>query len=140
MARDARRSIVQTGTILVVDDDDNMREVMRAILQENGYTVLAAAGPREALRISQEHRGKIDLLLTDVVMPEMDGLELAQSFTGLRADAKVAFVSGRPVDGLRPTEGSAGNGRLLLKPFGYDDLTGHVRAALDGVWSNSQAE
>jgi two-component system cell cycle sensor histidine kinase/response regulator CckA len=140
MGSDARRSTDRSGTILVVDDDDNVREVMRCILLESGYTVLQAASGSEALRISQEHRGRIDLLLTDVVMPGMDGPELAQSFASLRADTKVLYVSGYRADDLASTEVLGGSGQLLVKPFSCDDLTGHVRAALGGPGAGRSRE
>src|SRR5512139_3860294 len=82
------------ATILLVDDDRGVRELLRAILVAHGYNVIEAASAPEALRLSQEHRERIDLLLTEVMMPGMDGPELAEAFSSLRPGTKVLDVSG----------------------------------------------
>jgi PAS domain S-box-containing protein len=83
-----------TETILLVDDDEALRELTASLLQDGGYTVLAASGPNEALRIAAQHPAKIDLLLTDVVMPGMNGDVLAQKVLLARPNVKVVFMSG----------------------------------------------
>ena len=86
----ARRS----HTVLVVDDEVYLRNVMAEVLVMNGYAVLAAEGPRAALLIGGIHRGSIDLFLTDVVMPEMSGFELADRLQAARPGLQVLYMSG----------------------------------------------
>ena len=83
-------------TILLVDDDDLVRELGQEILELNGYSVLTAINGREALQLCAEHKGSIDLLVTDVMMPEMGGPELVERLRLLRPDLKVIFTSGYP--------------------------------------------
>jgi len=109
-------------TILLVDDDAIVRKVIGGLLVELGYLVIEAATGEEALRLARGHGGRIDLLLTDVAMPGMEGPELAEHFAREHGDVSVLFVSGSVVDGLS---------RLLPKPFSVAELSSHVRAALD---------
>lgn len=81
-------------TILVVEDEAQLLLLVKNVLRRAGYTVLEAAGPAEAVLVSEQHPGKIDLLLTDVVMPKMNGKQLADRLQGTRPDMKVAFMSG----------------------------------------------
>ena len=81
-------------TILVAEDDSQVRDLTVAILRACGYIVIELVNVGDAERLCKEHSGKIDLLLTDVVMPETSGPELAQRFLRLRPDAKVLFMSG----------------------------------------------
>ena len=92
----------------------------------HGYTVLHAAHPREALAIVEGHAGSIDLLLTDVVMPEMSGPELAQRLQAVRPALKVLYMSGYTDDLVGP------HGVLLEKPFTTDSLAVKVREVLGG--------
>jgi len=113
-------------TILVVDDEDEVRAVAKDVLELKGYTVLDTGDPRHALRIAREHNGPIGLLLTDVVMPLMNGAELADSFVAIRPDTKVLFMSSFDVSGLL-----ARNTPFIAKPFDVDELTRRVRQVLD---------
>lgn len=81
-------------TVLVVEDDEQLRTVTSTVLARLGYRVLSAANGVQAVRVAREHKGRIDLLLTDVVMPVMGGRETAEQVTALRPDTKVLFVSG----------------------------------------------
>jgi signal transduction histidine kinase len=81
-------------TILLVEDEDSVRDLTRDILEAHGYTVLEARHGAEALRISEQHSGAIDLMLTDVVMPEMGGREVAERLAVLRPETKVLYMSG----------------------------------------------
>ena len=78
----------------MAEDEDGVRELLRKVLQEFGYTVLTARHGRDALMLAGEHGGAIDLLLTDVVMPEMSGRELAETLQDRLPDLKVLFMSG----------------------------------------------
>jgi CheY-like chemotaxis protein len=119
-------------TILVVDDDRAVRELLRTFLLDRGYTVIAAASGREALRLSHAHRGKIDLLLTDVVMPGMNGPELVEQFASLRPETQVLYVSGSATATPDRDGAALGEPRLLLKPFSSDELARNVHAPLVG--------
>jgi CheY-like chemotaxis protein len=115
-------------TILVVDDDSEVRAVAREILQREGYTVLDTADPREALQIARGHGGgSIDLLLTDVVMPEMNGREIADQLAALRPQMKVVFISGYSVSDTLVPVGAP----VVAKPFTPEGLAGKVREVLD---------
>jgi two-component system cell cycle sensor histidine kinase/response regulator CckA len=111
-------------TILVVEDEPALLEVTRRILDENGYDVLVATGGPEALKLATEHQGEIDVLLTDVVMPEMLGKEVAERLSALRPGVRVLFMSGyaQPVVGL--------TGEIIDKPFTETALLGRLRAVL----------
>jgi CheY-like chemotaxis protein len=119
-------------TVLLVEDDENLRTLAREILTVHGYTVLEAASPRDALRTNQTHQGSIDLVLTDVVMPEMNGRQLADHLKVSRRAMRVLFMSGYTGAAL----GAGGEmadftGQLLQKPFTPDGLTRRVREVLD---------
>jgi len=122
-----------TETILLVEDNDQVRTLTRKILRAAGYLVLEAATPTAALSLAESHPEPIHLLLTDVVMPHMNGEELARRMKALRPDTKVIHMSGYTDDAILR------NGRLphgdafLAKPFTFSTLTETVRAILDGT-------
>ena len=120
-----------TETVLLVEDDESLRTLAREILTVQGYAVLEAASPGEALRIHEAHAGRINLLLTDVVMPEMNGRQLADRLADARPDMAVLFMSG--YTGTVLGQGHAGEftGHLLQKPFTPDGLSRRVREILD---------
>ncbi|WP_229076494.1 ATP-binding protein [Actinoplanes sp. DH11] len=119
-------------TLLVVEDEDALRDVAGRILSGAGYRVLCAAGGTQALDLAARHDGEIDLLVSDVVMPGMLGNELAERLTARWPDTRVLFMSGyaQPVLASQGTleEGVA----LLEKPFTATDLLTAVRKRLDG--------
>ena len=120
-------------TVLVVEDEAQVRTLECGILKARGYNVLSAGHGKEAMRICQEHSGPIHLLVTDLVMPHMNGRELARQVIPLRPSMKVLFVSGYPDQTLVNT-GMARNQVLLLqKPFAADALLRTVRNVLDGA-------
>jgi len=119
-------------TVLVVEDEELMREVTTRILRRNGYEVLAAANGDEGITAAQQHAGPIHLLLTDVVMPKRLGKEVADRITQLRPETRVLFMSGyaEPVLGA---EGRLPAGVTLVeKPFSEAKLLEIVRSVLDG--------
>ncbi len=118
-------------TILLVEDEDAVRELAYRVLTRLGYTVLAAGLPTEALLLSERHPGHIDLLLTDVVMPEMDGHEVAARLTQSRPRTKVLYMSGYTDDVIESQGVSHPGGELMLKPFAPDALALKVRQVLD---------
>ncbi|MDP1795000.1 MAG: PAS domain S-box protein [Acidimicrobiales bacterium] len=118
-------------TILVVEDEDALREVTRRILARHGYAVLPAASGVEAIALTEQHNGPIDLLLSDVIMPKMQGKAVADEVTARRPGTRVLFMSGyaQPVLGDDVTSGSF---RLIEKPFDEATLLRTVREVLDG--------
>ena len=113
------------ATVLVVDDDIRLLGVTSAMLHAEGYRVLKAVGPQEALRVFEQTPTEIDLLLSDVRMPGMSGPELGARLRRVRPDLPVIFMTGDP-------ERVAALGKVLEKPFGMYDLCGRVAAALGG--------
>jgi CheY-like chemotaxis protein len=117
-------------TVLLAEDEDSVRRLARRILEEVGYTVLEARGATEALRISEGWDGPIDLLLTDVVMPELNGRELAERLSVLRPRIQILYISGYTDHEI--LDGIIGPGNnFLQKPFTPEALTNKVREALD---------
>ncbi len=117
-------------TILLVEDEDIVREVATRILRTQGYTVLEARNGTEALGICETHNGPLHLLLTDVVMPQMSGHELARRVQALRPDVRVLFTSGYSDTILLRQEAGA-QGIFLQKPFAVRELLSKVREVLD---------
>ncbi|MBI2156031.1 MAG: GAF domain-containing protein, partial [Candidatus Rokubacteria bacterium] len=118
-------------TVLLVEDEDEVRELAREILEMAGYTVLEAPHGPDALRLCRHHQGPIHLLLSDVVMPQMSGRELARQLVALRPDTKVAYMSGYTDDALGHHGVLDPDVVLLPKPFTPDSLVAGVRRALD---------
>jgi hypothetical protein len=118
-------------TVLLVDDEQDLREVAARFIAKAGYRVLTAGSGAEALEIAERHPDPIDCLVTDVVMPGMDGRELAHQFLVDRPDTKVIFISGY-AEALIDDEGrSLEPGRTILpKPFSSTDLTNVLRTTL----------
>jgi len=118
-------------TILLVEDEGDVRELAREILEMAGYTVLEAARGEEALRLCHDSAKPIDLLLTDVVMPQMSGPELAKKIVDLRPRTKVVYMSGYTDDALGHHGVLEPDIVLLPKPFTPESLLQHLRVALD---------
>jgi signal transduction histidine kinase/ActR/RegA family two-component response regulator len=118
-------------TILVVEDEEVVRLLVCAVLQEAGYIVLCAGMPSEALKTAQNHPGTIDLLVTDVVMPEMHGPALARLITATRPGLKVLFVSGYSENDISDQGVIDPNLDVLQKPFTHQSLVRKIREILD---------
>ena len=125
-----------TETVLLVEDEDALRALLREVLESLGYRVLEAGLGAEALRIAREHRGPIHVLLTDLVMPQMTGRELADRLSCLRPDLKVLFMSGYGV-GAAPRQEIPSDGAYIEKPFTADAMGGAIRALLDSLPSSA---
>jgi PAS domain S-box-containing protein len=121
-----------TETVLLVEDDDGVRELSRVALESQGYAVLAAAGGREALAALAGRPGGADLLVTDVVMPGMSGRELADAVRATAPGVRVLYVSGYTDDAIVRHGVREGADAFLQKPFTPLGLVRKVRAVLDG--------
>jgi PAS domain S-box-containing protein len=120
-----------TETILVVEDEANLRYLARLFLEKQGYKVIEAADGAVAMQIAVAHEGTIHLLLTDVIMPGMNGRELAQRIAEIRPNVKILYMSGY-TENVIGTNGMLDAGvRLLQKPFNLRDLKDKVREVLD---------
>jgi hypothetical protein len=123
----------QGETVIVVEDEQALREVTKRILTRNGYNVITAANGREALDLASAHEGAIDLLVTDVVMPQMLGKEVAEKLREIKPDIQVLFMSGY----ARPVLASQGrldpHVALVEKPFSESELLAKAEEVLSGV-------
>jgi PAS domain S-box-containing protein len=118
-------------TILLAEDQDMVREMVTEVLRSNGYTVLLAQNGQEALRVSEHHAGEIHALVTDVVMPHMNGPELASRLRPARPQMKVIFMSGYAEDAIVRHGVLDPDVYFLQKPFRPSELSRRVRDALD---------
>jgi signal transduction histidine kinase/CheY-like chemotaxis protein len=120
-----------TETILLVEDEESVRELVRKVLQRNGYTILQAANGEEAVEICQKHDGEIHLLVTDVVMPRMSGREVAETLMVSRPKMKVLYMSGYTDDAIVRHGVLDSMTAFLQKPFTPETLARRVRDVLD---------
>jgi PAS domain S-box-containing protein len=126
-------------TVLLVDDDDDVRVAARSILQRNGYRVIDVRNAGEALLVAERHPQPIHLLLTDVVMPQMSGPQLALRLASSRPEMKVLCMSGYTDDSIVRHGVLAGEIAFLQKPVTPATLGRRVREVLDGALGPSQA-
>jgi PAS domain S-box-containing protein len=117
-------------TVLVVEDDGDLREIVAESLRDHGYRVLVGATGEEALRLVAQFLGEFDLLLTDVVMPEMSGKDLAGRLKAMYPAMRVLFMSGYTDDTFDRYELSLDEGAFIEKPFTAERLVREIRAAL----------
>jgi len=123
-------------TVLLVEDEPAILEMTTIMLGRLGYTVVAATSPGEAIRLAREHRGRIDLFVTDVVMPEMNGRELASKLLSHYPDLKQLFMSGYTANVIAH-HGVLDEGvHFIQKPFSMSDLGRKLREVMKGVQVN----
>ena len=122
-----------TETLLVVENESAIRNLLQVVLSRNGYTVLAAESGREALDLVRTHTGDIHLLITDVMMPDMDGPELVKQLSTIRPDTRALFMSGYMDDTLGDYRILSTNANFIQKPFSPRTIAQKVREILDGV-------
>ncbi|MGC4123274.1 MAG: response regulator [Myxococcales bacterium] len=118
------------ATILLVDDEDDVRGLVARMLEKAGYQVLTATGADQAGRLSRDRAAPIDLLLTDVIMPGRSGKSLWDEVKGARPATKVLFMSGYTDDVLGQHGAIGSDSPLLAKPFTAEALLARVREAL----------
>ncbi len=121
-----------TETVLLVEDEVAILNIGKIILGNLGYTVLVAATPAEAITIAGDFEDEIDLLVTDVIMPEMNGLDLAKELLGLYPEMKQLFISGYTANVLAHHDVHNENINFMQKPFSQREIATKVREALDG--------
>jgi CheY-like chemotaxis protein len=122
-----------TETILFVEDEQSVRELVSEYLSARGYEVLDAADGQQALDIAAVHAGKIQLLITDVVMPRLSGRELAARLTAARPDLKVLYISGYTDDSVFRHGVLQGGMDFMQKPFNLKALAAKIREVLERV-------
>ena len=119
-----------TETILLVEDEEALRQLTREVLQASRYTVLEATDGENALEVAEQHRGRIDLLLTDVVMPKMGGPALARLLAAANPDLKILYMSGYTGTSDLIQEIETPRSGFIQKPFTRDALTRKMRELL----------
>ncbi len=118
------------GTILLVEDNEMVRELTRSMLQGLGYTVMAADSARAAMALCANPAQRVDLLLSDVVMPDIRGPELSERLRAIRPDLPVLFMSGYASSQVAGAELAAGSAHFIQKPFTMTELARSVERAL----------
>jgi two-component system cell cycle sensor histidine kinase/response regulator CckA len=126
------KDLTGRGTVLLVEDEDAVRSFAARALGQRGYNVLQATTGVEALEIFAGHQGEVDLVVSDVVMPEMDGPTLFEKLRRQRPDLKVIFISGYAEDAFRQHLAENEDFMFLQKPFDLKELAAAVKAALQG--------
>jgi DNA-binding NtrC family response regulator len=121
-------SLRGTETVLLVEDEEALRDFTATVLTQNGYTVLAAERPDRAIEIARQHPGSIHLMLTDVIMPGMNGRALAENMAAMRPEIRVVYMSG--YTGFTHPGLLDSNVILLQKPFTREALLHKVREGL----------
>jgi two-component system cell cycle sensor histidine kinase/response regulator CckA len=128
-----------TETILLVEDEDSLREVTRDFLQNGGYEVLEADSGESALELTKQYQGRLDLLLTDVIMPGISGRQLADQLVPSRPEMKILFMSGYTQELVGHHGVLTPETVLLEKPFGVESLLTKIREVLDAQPMNSDS-
>jgi two-component system cell cycle sensor histidine kinase/response regulator CckA len=118
------------GLILVVEDEPTVLDLAAVSLRSQGYDVLTAGGPLEALRIFDRTGEKINLVVTDIMMPEMSGPEMAKEMRLKRPEVKLLFMSGYSEEKLNPYDFSGEQIRFMPKPFNPSELAAIVQKCL----------
>jgi PAS domain S-box-containing protein len=119
-----------TETVLLCEDEERIRKLVFAMLHKQGYEVLEAETPELAIRLARDHRGPIDLLITDIVMPKMNGMELAKAMQEIRPEARVLYMSGYTDNRVNASWVLDSKTPFLHKPFTTSGLMEKVREAL----------
>jgi len=130
-SREIRLAAKGHETILIVDDDDAVRQMVKTMLKLSGYTILEAADGQKAVETAEAHAAPIHLLITDIVMPHVSGREVAETLAPLKPGMRVLFISGYTEDVVVRQGVELAAADFLYKPFSLTSLTGKVRQILD---------
>jgi two-component system cell cycle sensor histidine kinase/response regulator CckA len=134
-AQGAARPVLRgQETILVVEDEPASLKMIAIMLEKQGYTILQASTPSQAIRLARENAGRIHLVMTDVVMPEMNGRDLVKNLLSFCPRLKSLFMSGYTANVIAHHGILDGGVRFIQKPFSRNDLTSTVRDVLDGEY------
>jgi len=125
------------GTVLLVEDEESLRTLTRSILEQSGYAVLEACDGMEAVDIARKHQGPIHLLLTDMVMPGMNGRKTAENVGRLHPDIAVVYMSG--YTGFSAEESANLDAVIVSKPFTRDTLLQNLGEAMHFVKKSNRA-
>ncbi len=128
--KEAARDLTGTGRVLLVEDEDAVRNFAARALSRQGYEVLEAMTGLEALEVMEREKGRIDLVVSDVIMPEMDGPSMLKEMRKTRPDIKIVFVSGYPDDAFKKTLDEGEVYSFLPKPFTLPQLAAKVKEQL----------
>ena len=120
-----------TETILLVEDEEMLRKLARQTLKGYGYNILEASNGDEAITVCNQYQGEIDLLLTDVIMPRLNGRELSNRLLETRPQLQVLFMSGYTDDAIVHQGVLDESANFIQKPFAPDSLAKKVREVLD---------
>ena len=128
--KEAPRDLTGTGRVLLVEDEDAVRSFAVRALQRQGYEVIEAISGLDALDIMAKETGKIDIVVSDVMMPEMDGPTMLKEMRKTHPDLKIIFVSGYPDDAFKKSLGEDEQFAFLPKPFTLPQLATKVKEEL----------
>ncbi len=129
---DKKVAAAGTETVLLVEDEQNVRELVGDYLRRAGYHVLEAEDGEHAMKAAAAHHGSIQILVTDVVMPHMSGSELASKLAAVRPEMKVLFISGYTDDTVFRHGVLEGGVAYLQKPFNLNSVAQKIREVLGG--------
>jgi DNA-binding NtrC family response regulator len=118
-------------TILLVEDEISILDLTKSMIENFGYKVFRASTPIEAISIASESKNDIHLLITDVVMPDINGLELSRKILSLHPGLKCIFMSGYPQNTIHKHSGFDGGINFIQKPFSMKDIAFKIREVLD---------
>jgi CheY-like chemotaxis protein len=124
--------------ILLIDDDAAVRRAIGRLLRADGYMVIQAGSPSEAIEFARTHTARLDLVLTDVVMPDMSGVHLADELRRLIPDVRVLFMSGHPAAALVDPDQASRCVPFVRKPMGKTELLAAIRAAIEGAHESAE--
>ena len=127
----ARKNLNGSETILITEDEKSVLDLATSGLQSYGYRILNARNSEQALKMAEKHKGNIDLLLTDVIMPGSNGRELAKKMQKIFPAIKILFMSGYTDEGIARHGILDKDAQLIQKPFSIQSLAEKIRELLD---------
>lgn len=118
--------------ILVIDDEDMLRDVLKEVLEMVGFSALFASSGRAGIQLFEENRGRVQLILMDILMPEMSGLETHKEIKAIDPDMKFIFMSGFPDKDALSLRELVGEYVFVKKPFSVKEIVSQIRQVLEG--------